>query len=118
MYIHKMPRGELPEVINYYENKTINEFKEYIGFTRSYSHEKIEFAVNILTNINKTLSPRLFITKGNNNILAIDSYYIFLTLKEEISKELKYRYSGKPKSLKNHLICLMLLDDFYKKRLR
>jgi len=117
LYIHKMPKGEKEDVIKYYESKTIDDFRTYINETHLDSKKNLDYIVSVLANINRTICPKLFENKGYNNILAIDNYSIFLTLKKEIILDLENMDYKNKNVLKNYLISLKLLDEFYKVKL-
>lgn len=118
LYIHRMPKGEKREVLDYYEEKTIKDFKEYVRFTHSYSQEEINFIAQKLIAINQKICPKLYVKKGYDNILVLDDYYVFSKMRDEIIEQLKRILINKPKNLKNYRISLNLLDDFYKQRLK
>lgn len=116
MYIHRMPRSEEKEVISYYEQKTIYDFKQYLCLAGK-SCKYIEFMVKIIKKINEGICPKLFNRSGYNNILVIDEFYIFDSMMKELIEHIKFA-TNKQQAIKNFNEALKKLREYYRKVLK
>lgn len=118
LYIHRQPRGETSEVIEYYTNNNLIKFKEYMGFATSLSSEQIDKVISLLKLINDKLCPKVFCRSGYNNIFVLDEYIFYDKMMKELIIYLDNNHIGKPIFRKNCERSLSYLGKYYKQVLR
>jgi hypothetical protein len=112
-FIHKMPRAESKEVLEYYDEKTRQKLIEYIRFTRSFSEEKIENTIYGLNRINRVYCPEVFLKKGNDNIYEAETKYCYKKMKDDLFSYLNKKFYNNDIIRKHYKFCLNILGDFY-----
>ena len=118
MYIHRMPKAERAEVIEYYTKKTISGMETHLGLTTSLSKDAIEKYINLLREINEKLCPKVFNNSGYNNIFVIDEFYLFETMRKKLVNRINVVFSDKVYVRKNAQQALEYLRQYYKRILR
>lgn len=118
LIIHRMPRSESKEVIDYYTKQTIDGFQKYLKFVTTYNDDKIKKFTDGLIYINDHIGQRVFKNSGYNNLLVIDDYPIFYNMKTEILKYISTKYYDKVNFIKNANAIISMLDKYYKRALK
>ncbi len=118
LYIHRQPRGEIAEVINYYTEKNLIQFKEYMGFATSMQPEQIDKVITLLKTINNKLCPKIFSRSGYNNIFVLDEYLFYDKMRKDMMIYINNHYVDKPIFRNNCNKSLNYLGKFYKQILR
>ncbi len=115
LVIHRMPRNESKEVIDYYTQQTLTGFKGYLQMVTSFMDEKIEKIINVLLHINDRLGEKIFKRSGYNNFLIVDDYLIFCKMKTDILDYISHKYYYKEAFVKNASFVMSWLDKYYKR---
>lgn len=118
MYIHRMPKSEEPEIIEYYTRKTISGLKQHMEFTTALSKEIIEKYIQFLRVINDKLCPKVFKKSAYNNILVVDEFYLFENMRKKLEDYINIVFSEKESRRKNTQQALEYLRQYYKRVLK
>lgn len=118
LIIHRMPRSEAKEVIEYYTKQTISGLQQYLNFVTSYNGSKINKIIEGLVYINDKIGEKVFKNSGYNSLLIIDDYPIFYNMKNDVLKYIEVKYYNQEAFVKNSKYILSWLDKYYKRVLR
>lgn len=115
MYIHRMPKSEKPEIIEYYTQKTISGLEKHMDLTTALSKDIIEKYVQFLLMINVKLCPQVFKKSAYNNIFVVDEFYIFENMRKKLEHYINIVFSEKVNRRKNAQRALEYLRQYYKR---
>ena len=118
LIIHRMPRSETKEVVEYYTTHTISGLQKYLKFVTSYKDNKINKIIEGLVYINDHIGEKVFKNSGYNNLLIIDDYPIFYNMKNDVLKYIAVKYYNKETFIKNSEYIMSWLDKYYKRVLK
>lgn len=118
LVIHRMPRNEAKEVVDYYTQQTLIGFKGYLQMVTSFTDEKIDKIINALQYINDRLGEKIFKRSGYNNFLIVDDYPIFCKMKTDTMNYISQKHYDKEAFVKKAAFAMSWLDKYYKRALK